>query len=49
MRKVACSTLKAGMLSKNVKENVKKFITWGRAYSFMKSIKGTPAYWKVFA
>ena len=49
MRKVACSTLKAGMLSKNVKENVKKFITWDRAYSFMKSIKGTPTYWKVFA
>ena len=49
MRKVACCTLTAAMLNKNVKENVKKFTARGRAYSFMKSIKATLAYWKVFA
>ena len=48
MRKVACSTLTAGMPSKNFKENVKKFIARDKAYSFMNAIKGTPAYWKKF-
>ena len=48
MRKVACNTLTAGMLSKNFKENVKKFIAKDKAYSFMNVIKGTPAYWKKF-
>ena len=47
-RKVACSTLTAGMLSKNFKENVKKFIARDKAYSFMNAIKGTPTYWKKF-
>ena len=46
MRKVSSSTLTAGILSKNFKENVKKFIVRDRAYSFMNAIKGTPAYWK---
>ena len=48
MRKVACNTLTAGMLSKNFKENVKKFIAKDKAYSFMNVIKGTPAYWEKF-
>ena len=48
MRKVTCSTLTAEMLSKNFKENVKKFIARDKAYSFMNAIKGTPAYWKKF-
>ena len=46
MRKVSCSTLTAGILSKNFKENIRKFIVRDKAYSFMNAIKGTPAYWK---
>ena len=45
MRKVACSTLTDTMLSKNFKENVKKFIAGDKSYSFMNAMKGTPAYW----
>ena len=48
MKKVACSTLTAGMLSKDFKETVSQFIARDRAYSFMNVIKGTPAYWKKF-
>ena len=48
MKKVACSTLTAGMLSKNFKETVNQFIARDKAYSFMSAIKGTPAYWKKF-
>ena len=43
MKKVACSTVTAGMLNKNFKENVKKFIAKDKTYSFMNAIKGTPA------
>ena len=49
MRKVACSTLTAGMLSKNFKENIKKYNIKkyrDKAYSFLNTMKGTPAYWK---
>ena len=48
MRKVAFGTLTAGMVSKNFKENVKKFIARDKGYSFMNVIKGAPAYWKKF-
>ena len=34
------------MLSKNFKATVYQFIAQEKAYSFMSSIKGTPAYWK---
>ena len=43
MKKIANSTLTAGMLSKNLKENVKKFIARDKAYSFMNDIKGISA------
>ena len=36
------------MLSRNFKETVKSFIANDEAYSFMNTIKGTPAYWKKF-
>ena len=42
MKEIASSTLTAGMLSKNLNENVKKFIARDKAYSFMNDIKGTP-------
>ena len=48
MKKAACSTLTAGMLSKNFKETINQFIAREKAYSFMNAIKGTPAYWKKF-
>ena len=34
------------MLSKNFKDTVKQFIAPDDVFSFMNSIKGTPAYWK---
>ena len=45
MRKVTSNSLNAGMLSSNFKATVQQFIAQGKAYSFMSSIKGTPAYW----
>ena len=46
MRKIASDNLNAGMLSKNFKATVHQFIAQDKAYSFMSSIKGAPAYWK---
>ena len=47
MRKSAIS-LNSGMLSQNFKETVKQFIANDKAFAFMNSVKGTPAYWKKF-
>ena len=46
MRKVTPSQLTTGMLSSNFNEEMKEFIASGHAFTFMNSIKGTPAYWK---
>ena len=48
MKKVLSNDLTAGMLSKNLKQRVQEFIVEDKAFSFMSSIKGTPAYWKKF-
>jgi len=48
MKKVSGENLTAGMLSQNFKETVKEFIANDKAFSFMSSVKGTPAYWKRF-
>ena len=48
MKKVISNNLTAGMLSKNFKQRVKKLIAKDKAFSFMSSIRGTPAYWKNF-
>ena len=48
MKKVKSGKLTAGMLSRNFKESVKSFVANDEAYSFMNTIKGTPAYWKRF-
>ena len=45
MKKIASDSLNAGKLSKNFKAAMQQFITQDKAYSFMSSIKGTPAYW----
>ena len=38
----------AGQLQANYKETVRSFVCEDQAYLFMKSIKGTPPYWKNF-
>ena len=48
MQKVKSGQLTAGMLSRNFKESVKSFVANDEAYSFMNTVKGTPAYWKRF-
>ena len=46
MKKVTCNKMTAGMLQHNFQESVKNYISSDNAYRFMKTIKGTPAYWK---
>ena len=46
MKKVLSNDLIPGMLSKNFKQRVQEFIAKDKAFSFMSSIKGAPAYWK---
>ena len=46
MTKVLSDTLTAGLLSRNFKENIKRFVAQDKAYGFMTPIKETPAYWK---
>ena len=48
MMKVATTNLTAGMLSRSFKQTVQRFIASDEAFSFMNTIKGTPAYWKKF-
>ena len=48
MRKVTSNQLTAGMLSSNFNGKVKDFIASDQAFTFMNSIKGTPAYFKKF-
>ena len=48
MQKVKTNKLTAGMLSHNFNDTVKSFVANDEAYSFMSTIKGTPAYWKKF-
>ena len=49
MKKIASDSLNPGKLSKNFKATIQQLIAQDRAYSFMSSIKGAPAYWeKIF-
>ena len=48
MKKIVSDSLNAGKLSKNFKAIIQQLIAQDKAYSFMSSIKGTPAYWKHF-
>ena len=48
MHKVKTNQLTAGMLSINFKESVNLFVAKDKAYNFMNTIKGTPAYLKRF-
>ena len=46
MTKVATTNLTAGKLRRSFKQTVQQFIASDEAFSFMNTIKGTPAYWK---
>ena len=46
MKKVISNNLTAGILSKNFKQRAKELIAKDKAFSFMNSVKGAPAYWK---
>ena len=48
MKKVISNHLTAGMFSKNFKQRVKELTAKDKTFSFMSSIKGTPAYSKTF-
>ena len=48
LKKVSTGRITAGMSSNNFSDTVKSFIANDEAYHFMKTIKGTPAYWKRF-
>ena len=48
MQKVRGMQINAGTVKQNYKESVKRLLSSENAYSFMSSVKGTPAYWKQF-
>ena len=48
IQKACSNNLKARMLSRDFKEMAKSFVANGETYSFMSTIKVTPAYWKKF-
>jgi len=48
MQKVRADGVTAGMMSANYKERVRAFIASDDAFTFMNTLKGTPAYWKRF-
>ena len=48
MKKVRTNQITAGMLSNNFESTIKSCIAKDEGFSFMSSIKGTPAYWKTF-
>ena len=48
MHKIKPGTLTAGTVKSNFKETFERFVARDNAFSFMNSVKGTPAYWKQF-
>ena len=48
MQKVKADGITAGMMTSDFKERVKSFIANDDAFTFMNTLKGTPAYWKRF-
>ena len=48
MHKIKPCALTAGMAKNNFKATIEKFVASDNAFSFMSSVKGTPAYWKQF-
>ena len=48
MHKIKPGTLTAGTVKSNFKGTIERFVAKDNAFSFMNSVKGTPAYWKQF-
>ena len=48
MQKIKPGTLTAGTVKSNFKGTIERFVAKDNAFSFMSSVKGTPAYWKQF-
>ena len=48
MQKIKPGTLTAGSVKNNFKGTVEWFVASDNSFSFMSSVKGTPAYWKKF-
>ena len=46
MHKIKPGTLTAGKVKNNFKAAIERFVASDNAFSFMSSVKGTPAYWK---
>ena len=48
MQKMNSSQMTAGTIRQNYKETIQNFLAKNNAFSFMNSVKDTPAYWKQF-
>ena len=48
MHKIKPGTLTAGTVKSNFKGTIERSVARDNAFSFMSSVKGTPAYWHVF-
>ena len=48
MQKIKPGTFTAGTVKSNFKGTRERFVAKDNAFSFMSSVKGTPAYWKQF-
>ena len=48
MHKIKPGMLTIGMVKNNLKETIERFVVSDNEFSFMSSVKGTPAYWKQF-
>ena len=48
MHTITLGTLTAGMVKNNFEEAIKSFVASDNAFSFIRWVKGTPEYWKLF-
>ena len=48
MHKIIPGTFTAGTVKGNFNETIERSVARGNTFSFMSSVKGTPAYWTVF-
>ena len=49
MYKTKSDTLTTGTVKNNFKRTIERFVASDNGFSFMSSVKETPAYWKQFA
>ena len=48
MHMINPSALRAGTVKSNFKGTIERYVARDNSFSFMSSVKGTPAYWKQF-